>query len=62
MNNKKIVFFTGAGISAESNISTFRDKNGLWENYDIKKICTLGCLDINRDETISFYDQRRIEL
>ena len=31
MNNKKIVFFTGAGISAESGISTFRDTDGLWE-------------------------------
>lgn len=62
MSNKKIVFFTGAGISADSGISTFRDEDGTWENYDVKKICTAGCLDTNRDETISFYDQRRIDL
>ena len=55
----KIVVFTGAGISAESGISTFRDKDGLWENYKIEEICTAGCLNTKRDETIKFYDLRR---
>ena len=62
MNNKKIVFFTGAGISAESGISTFRDTDGLWEKYDIKDICSAGCLDTNRDETVDFYNKRRLDL
>lgn len=58
----KIVIFTGAGISAESGISTFRDKDGLWENYKIEDICMAGCLEKNRDETIKFYDLRRKDI
>jgi NAD-dependent deacetylase len=42
MKKRKIVFFTGAGISAESGISTFRDSNGLWENNKIEEICNIG--------------------
>lgn len=37
---KKLVFLTGAGMSAESGIPTFRDSDGLWENYSIQEICT----------------------
>ena len=37
---KKIVILTGAGMSAESGISTFRDSNGLWENYRIEDVST----------------------
>ena len=55
----KVVILSGAGISAESGISTFRDSDGLWENHDIKDICTDGCLETNYDETINFYDKRR---
>jgi NAD-dependent deacetylase len=58
----KIVVLSGAGISAESGISTFRDSDGLWEEYDIKEVCTAGCLLTNRDKTIQFYDKRREEL
>ena len=58
----KVVILSGAGISAESGISTFRDSDGLWEEYDIKDICTAGCLVTNRDETIDFYDKRRLDL
>lgn len=58
----KVIVFSGAGISAESGISTFRDSDGLWENYDIKEICTAGCLSWNRDETINFYDKRRLDI
>jgi len=58
----KIIIFSGAGISAESGISTFRDSGGLWERYNIKDICTAGCLDTNRDETIEFYDKRRADI
>ena len=37
---KKVVVLTGAGISAESGISTFRDSNGLWENHDIMEVAS----------------------
>lgn len=58
----KIIIFSGAGVSAESGISTFRDSDGLWENYDIKEICTVGCLSWNREETVAFYDKRREDI
>ena len=58
----KIVIFSGAGVSAQSGISTFRDSDGLWENYDIKDICTAGCLETNREETLGFYDARREDI
>ena len=48
----KIIILSGAGISAESGISTFRDEDGLWENHDIADICTSGCLNFNRENTI----------
>ena len=58
----KVIIFSGAGVSAQSGISTFRDSDGLWENYDIREICTAGCLDWNRDETVAFYDKRREDI
>src|SRR5574344_1499471 len=58
----KVVIISGAGISAESGISTFRDEDGLWENHNIEDICVAGCLDINRDNTIKFYDMLRTGL
>jgi len=59
---KKVMIFSGAGLSAESGISTFRDSGGLWDNYDINKICTAGCLDWNYEETIHFYNLRRKDI
>jgi NAD-dependent deacetylase len=58
----KVIILSGAGISAESGISTFRDSDGLWENYDIKDICNDGCLETNYHETIEFYDKRREDI
>lgn len=58
----KVIILSGAGISAESGISTFRDKDGLWENHNIEDICTSGCLDFNRENTIKFYDMLRVNL
>lgn len=60
--NKKIVIFSGAGLSASSGISTFRDENGLWEKHDINEICTAGCLDWNYESTINFYNLRREDI
>ncbi len=58
----KIIIFSGAGISAESGISTFRDAGGLWEKHKIEDICSAGCLENNKEATLSFYDARRVQL
>lgn len=58
----KVVILSGAGISAESGISTFRGADGLWEDHDIKKVCYYDSLEKNKDLTIEFYDKRRSEL
>ena len=58
----KVVIFSGAGISAESGLSTFRDADGLWEKYRIEEICQAGCLNWNRENTLTFYDARREQL
>jgi NAD-dependent SIR2 family protein deacetylase len=56
---KKIVVFTGAGISAESGISTFRDSGGLWEKYDIRDVATPEAWRKNPNLVLEFYNQRR---
>lgn len=58
----KIVVFTGAGVSADSGISTFRDADGLWANYRIEDVCTPEALARNRAQVIEFYNIRRREL
>ena len=58
-NLKKIVVFTGAGISAESGISTFRDSGGLWEKYDIRDVATPEAWARNPLLVLDFYNQRR---
>ncbi len=62
MSKKKIVVLTGAGISAESGISTFRDSGGLWEKYDIMEVATYEAWQSNMDMVIEFYNQRRKQL
>ena len=57
----KIFIFTGAGISAESGLSTFRGEDGIWNNYDLNKVCNYNYLSSNvrnneiRKEIFSFY-------
>ena len=58
---KKIVVFTGAGVSADSGIATFRDADGLWANYRIEDVCTPEALKSNRAKVIEFYNLRRKE-
>ena len=58
----KIIIFSGAGISAESGISTFRDSGGLWEEYDVSVVCNHDSLEKNESLTIEFYDKRRADL
>lgn len=59
MQKKKIVVLTGAGISAESGIPTFRDANGLWEGYDIMEVATPQGWQKNKELVLDFYNQRR---
>lgn len=59
---KKVVVLTGAGISAESGISTFRDAGGLWEQYDIMEVASIDAWHKNRALVLEFYNQRRRQL
>ncbi|NQY06223.1 MAG: NAD-dependent deacylase [Flavobacteriaceae bacterium] len=59
---KHIVVLTGAGVSAESGISTFRDSNGLWENHDIMDVATPEGFERNPELVLRFYNQRRKQL
>ena len=58
----KIVVLTGAGISAESGISTFRDANGLWENHDVMEVASPEGWAANPQLVLDFYNQRRRQL
>ena len=59
---KKLVVFTGAGVSAESGLATFRDSDGTWGNYKIEEVCIPEALDFNRRGVIRFYNDRRREM
>ncbi|MEX1238789.1 MAG: Sir2 family NAD-dependent protein deacetylase, partial [Cyclobacteriaceae bacterium] len=56
---KKLVVLSGAGISAESGIPTFRDSNGLWEGYDVMEVATPEGWAKNPALVLNFYNQRR---
>ena len=59
---KKIVILTGAGMSAESGIKTFRDSNGLWEGHDVMEVASLEGYENNPKLVLEFYNQRRKQL
>ncbi|MFZ4740442.1 MAG: SIR2 family NAD-dependent protein deacylase [Bacteroidales bacterium] len=59
---KTIVVLTGAGISAESGIKTFRDSDGLWEEYRIEDVATFEAWQSNQELVLDFYNQRRKQL
>ena len=59
---KKIVFITGAGISAESGIKTFRDSDGLWEEYRVEDVATIEGYHRNPELVLNFYNERRAQL
>ena len=59
---KKIVVLTGAGISAESGIRTFRDSNGLWEEHRVEDVATFEAWQRNQALVLEFYNQRRKQL
>lgn len=59
---KKLVVLTGAGISAESGIKTFRDANGLWEGHDVMEVASYDGFLKNPELVLDFYNQRRRQL
>ena len=59
---KKLVVLTGAGISAESGIKTFRDADGLWEGHDVMEVASPEGWHKNKELVLDFYNQRRRQL
>ena len=58
-DNDAIVILTGAGISKESGIQTFREKDGLWDNHRIEDVCTVEAFLKNPNYVNDFYNSRR---
>jgi NAD-dependent deacetylase len=58
-SRKKIIVFTGAGMSAESGIKTFRDSGGMWEEFKIEDVATPEAWARNNEMVLDFYNQRR---
>ena len=59
---KKLVVLSGAGISQESGLSTFRDKGGIWEEHSIEEVATPEAFEKNPEKVLDFYNQRRRQL
>ena len=59
---KKITVLTGAGVSAESGITTFRDSDGLWENHKVEDVASIEGWYRNPELVLDFYNQRRAQL
>lgn len=62
MSKRKITVLTGAGVSAESGISTFRDSNGLWENHNVEDVASIEGWHRNKALVLDFYNERRAQL
>jgi len=59
---KKLVVLTGAGMSSESGIRTFRDSGGLWEEYEVTEVATPEAWNRNKELVLRFYNERRRQL
>ena len=57
-----ILFISGAGLSAESGLRTFRDTDGLWEEYEVMEVCSTQGFLADRQKVLDFYDDRRRDL
>ena len=58
----KVLILSGAGLSAESGIKTFREADGLWENYDVQQVCSVEGFRDDRQLVCDFYDARRKDI
>ena len=59
---KRLVVLSGAGMSAESGIRTFRDMNGLWEEYDVMEVASIEAWHRNPELLLRFYNDRRKQM
>ena len=59
---EKVVVLTGAGMSADSGLKTFRDSDGLWEGHDIQEVATPQAWERDKELVLEFYNQRRKQL
>jgi NAD-dependent deacetylase len=59
---KRLVILSGAGMSAESGIRTFRDSDGLWEEYDVMEVASIGAWHKNPELLLRFYNDRRKQM
>ncbi len=59
---KRLVILSGAGMSAESGIRTFRDMNGLWEEYDVMEVASIEAWHKNPELLLRFYNDRRVQM
>lgn len=62
MSKRKITVLTGAGVSAESGISTFRDSDGLWENHNVEDVASIEGWHRDKALVLDFYNERRAQL
>jgi len=62
MKKKHLVVLSGAGVSADSGLETFRDSDGLWAKYRIEDVCTPDALEKNTELVLHFYNERRKQL
>ena len=62
MKSSTVMILSGAGLSAASGIKTFRDADGLWEEYDVMQVCSVQGWETDRGLVTRFYDERRMEL
>lgn len=59
---KTVMILSGAGLSAESGLRTFRDSNGLWEEYDVMEVCSASGFEKDPKKVLEFYNERRMQL
>ncbi|MBL8506731.1 MAG: NAD-dependent protein deacylase, partial [Methylobacillus glycogenes] len=59
---ERVVVFTGAGVSAESGLRTFRDSDGLWEQYHVEDVATPKAWQRDPALVLRFYDERRAQV